>query len=299
MSTILLKRRGALGDVLLTTPIVQRLVKDEGRDVYVQTVRQDVYKNNPYVKGVLGWHEKMSPDTEVLDLELAYERKPKGHIIDAYSLKVFGDRATPHTPELFCTGIDYIQAKDALGEFFYHPYIVVHMGVGWENRTMPESFWHNLIAQLMISHKDKKLVFVGNNDDRQQQTENHLVDLRGLLHLIDLHGKLSIHALTEVVRNAKLFIGPDSGILHVAQTTPTPCVGIFTCAKAEYRVTSKRCVPVTPVGLDCYGCLHEVKPPVVYVGCPKNRNFACVNEFVTPKMVLEACYDALNLALPA
>ena len=52
---ILVKRRAAIGDVILTTGVVRELknrYKDDA-NIYVATDCLEVYKNNPHVRGVV------------------------------------------------------------------------------------------------------------------------------------------------------------------------------------------------------------------------------------------------------
>lgn len=293
MKRALVKRWNALGDVLLTTPIVKRF-HAEGYEVDVHTLFLDIFENNPYVRKAFTGLLKGRYYHKVVELNLAYEKNPKMHIIDAYSMTAFGDKNTEHKCELFfkdklSSGVD---RRIPLGDF-----IVVHMGVGWENRTFSKDFWEPILLKT-----DYDIVCVGGRGDLKPSPE-----FPGVL---DLVGHLSIHELAQVIARARLFIGPDSGPLHIAQTTSTPCIGLYTCAKAEYRVHGN-CHPIGPLSreedvikepfrsdknpaiLECYGCLHDEPPPVCYVGC-RRGDFICVKERITPEMVLKKVEEVLG-----
>lgn len=279
MKTILVKRRGALGDVLLTTPIVRRL-HEEGWKVFVQTVCPEVFKNSPYVEKVIPWNQAIVPQhfKKIVNLDLCYERTPKKHIIDAYSRKVFGDEGTPKMLGIYPTEEDRKFAVRCLRPYTAQVFspaqpllAVLHMATSWENRTWSTQNWMEVAKGL--SQDNFWIVSVGENQDRFYASDN----------TIDLVGdNLSIQELYSIIDLASVFIGSDSGILHIAQTTSTPCIGIYTCAKAEYRATTA--FPIVP-DLDCYGCLHDEVPPVTYCGC-RRGDFACLTD-VTPNKVID------------
>ena len=105
---ILVRRTGALGDVVLATPIVRRL-KRENPDVeiVVQTAYPDVFKGNPHVADVVLPSLKVPPEPiwRHVDLDLAYERRPRMHIVEAYMREAFGEDDEVHshvwTQEMF------------------------------------------------------------------------------------------------------------------------------------------------------------------------------------------------------
>lgn len=288
MSTILVKRKGALGDVLLTTPIVKRL-HNEGNTIDVRTDHPEVFLGNPYVWHAFSWGKDIRgiianaiKYERVIDLDLCYEKKPKMHIIDAYSLEAFGDTKTPHELQLFVTVGD----KDLSLGLKRHEYIVLHMGVSWENRTWDYDNWIDL-AGLLLTNFNKKLVVVGARNDRRPPVNTNI---------IDTVGQFDLHEVSFWIANACLFIGTDSSLLHIAQACGTPSVGLYTCAKAEYRSTGALAVvpkEFTGETLSCYGCLHEVSPPVTYVGC-KRGDFFCVKEGISPEMVIDRVKEILK-----
>lgn len=270
MKRALVKRWNALGDVILTTPIVKRL-HQKGYAVDVCTLMLDVFYHSPYARAYSGLMKAYPKYDKVVELNHAYELNPKIHIIDAYSLVAFGDTKTEHKCELFFKDPSLNLPILPKGEF-----IAVHMGIGWANRTFSEEFWTELALNLHLP-----LVFVGGRGDRHPKEDWEEFDLVNLL---------SIHGLAHAIAKAKLFIGPDSGPLHIAQTTNTPCIGLYTCAKAEYRMHGNM-HPIIP-DIDCYGCLHDEPPPVCYVGC-RRKDFKCL-DLITPDMVLRKVEELLN-----
>lgn len=253
-------RHGAIGDVLLTAPIIDRLSEDY-KHIDVVTRCGAVLELNPKIRNIIRpepGEPNLSVYDKVIDLNLAYEKNPKMHIIDAYSLVTFGDCETKHNVQLHQP---YAIKED---------YICIHMTQSWENRTWPLKSWEVLVKKLLEA--GERIVAIGSRDDFELPalTENKV-------------NKQKFWEMVETVAKAKMFIGMDSAPLHIAQAVGTHAVGIFTCAKTQFRATGS-ILSIVP-DIDCYGCLHECKPPVTYCGC-KRGDLKCL-DLITPEIVYE------------
>lgn len=266
---ILVRRIGALGDVILTTPIVRRLKRENpDADISVQTAYPDVFKNNPHVHSVFSptdLAEQITKFDHIIDLDMAYERMPNTHIIEAYMLNAFGDagRVNDLQQELFVADP---QRVDAMVK---RKFVAVHAAVaGWQNRTLPRKTW---IAVLAGIHAMKAIpILVGTDRDMIDELPKTRVIPR--MNLPDLAMQM------RVIASCKVFAGSDSALLHVAGATSTPIVGVFTCAKGQFRLPFRNeCVQVVPRGLDCLGCLHHRPPPVTTELCERG-DMACVQQ---------------------
>lgn len=269
----LIIRKGAFGDVLMATPIIKRL-SDSGYKVSFKTDCLEALTNNPHVHFVSSNNFNIHYFEKIIDLDLAYEKTPKMHVIDAYSLVAFGDTETEHKLYFYLSDSPENKLVPFFKDYLKDSYTVVHAGTGWENRTWGVKNWYSLVEKIK-----GKVVVIGSRSD------NHITGMDQ--RVLNLVGKLNWNETANIIKNAKLFIGPDSAPLHLAQALGTPSVGIFTCAKAEYRTTGA--LAVIP-DIECYGCLHEEKPPVTYCGC-KRGDFKCL-ALVTPNNVVEAALEA-------
>jgi ADP-heptose:LPS heptosyltransferase len=282
---ILVRRKGALGDVLLTTPIVRRLREVYGTQaiIDVATNSGSVYINNHSINNVLPGNASPQGYSKFIDLDFAYEKRPKQHIIESYIDVAFGDegRDFDKSTQLFpCEGdVNYVDSMLKQNKLNPFEFLVFHMGVTWKNRTWPREYWH--MALRKIAANGNKIVVIGMGSDFYIDNVN----------TYNFKNKFSIQQLSYLISQAKCFVGNDSGMLHVAGTTPTKIVGIFTSAKGEYRVPFREGeygynTEILKPQVDCYGCLHLEKPPVVYVGC-KRSDFICLKQ-ITPDMVARA-----------
>lgn len=285
---LVVKRRGALGDVVLTVPVVRHIKSlNPDADVIVATDCGVVYQNNPYVAGVIRTDDIPSNVDAIYDLDMAYEHKPKMHIIDAYSQKVFNHCKIDKKLELFPSDNDHAVVQNLIRDKKINPndMVLIHMAVTWKNRTWPISKWMEVVEQL--SQSGYSVVTVGSERDFRIGKPMHNVT--------EMQGQLSIQQIYALSSMARCFVASDSGLMHVAGCTDVPIVGIFTSANPEYRmpfrggILGNRFNPVTP-SINCRFCLHDEPPPVTYCGC-KRSDFACLTQ-ITPSAVVKAVHDS-------
>lgn len=119
------------------------------------------------------------------------------------------------------------------------------------------------------------VILVGGNDVKAmgEKIERSLSS-RNLLNLVD---KISLEQTAAVITSSKLFIGPDSGILHLACAVGTPVVGIFgpgNLLKWKPQGTQDR---IITLNFPCSPCTHfGYTIPRVCSGqhpCMKNIDF--------------------------
>lgn len=272
--------------MLLTTPILKELKKHyPGYKIWVETSCPEALSNHPEVDLVVtkGLEKKAS---KVIDLDMAYENKPFLHLVDAYSQKALGFNIEDKRPFLFSSSRDLkrvCKILKGLIDLTNEPYIVMHQAVSWENRTWPKSYWNVLVKSLL--DQGYKIVIVGRKKDFSFEEDKRAINLLS---------KLTLSQIRELIKHAKLFIGPDSALIHIAMTTSTPIVGLFTVADPKLRVTrEKNTIALTPTS-SCRFCLHQQKPPVTKVDCRFGSNH-CIQE-ITPEKVLQAATKALSLS---
>ena len=262
--TILVRRTGALGDVVLTTAIIRRLKRENpSEDIVVQTAYPDVFRGNPHVTGVVtpSLRTPPAPLWRVIDLDMAYERRPNMHIVEAYMREAFWEDDSVHahtwTQELFFD-------RKPLWSFQDRPPVAVHAAVaGWRNRTLPRETWIEVVTRLR--QEGMWPILVG--------TERDMLDTPATKCSVP-----DIHAQARMINSCACFVGSDSGLLHVAGATNTPIVGVFTCADPPLRMPVQRgnFDIVLPRGLDCIGCLHRQTAPTTVESCERG-DIACVS----------------------
>lgn len=292
--SILIIRAGAMGDVILVTPIIRLLHhKYNGLcKITVATRYPDIFTNNPYVFKIISMKQLKTLENNydvILNLDLCYEKNRFLHITSAYSFTVFGTQSSTISlqPELFLSKLDekIIQTfqKEIGG-----PYIVCHNRVDPTQpyRNVPIRDWEYLISELN-GQTGLKIVQIGERKfDAVLTNSNH--------DIIDARGKFTLQQLKGLIENAALFLGTDAGPLHVAACTQTPIISFFTIAHHEVRSPlrdSKNIfVPIIP-DVSCYGCLN-LFPFGTEWRCQRG-DFACSSKFDIKKAI-NACLSIIQ-----
>jgi heptosyltransferase III len=278
---ILVIRSGAMGDVLLATPIIRKLFKDRKGfcSIDVATRNKALFQNSPYVNKVIQPKELRDLQISyelILNLDLAQEKNKNVHITDAYNFMAFGSsevgqNSSDKQPELFSSENEITRIKE-WSEKFQDGYIICHNRVDESQpyRNVPLQDWTTLVNRI-AENTNLPIIQVGSSDMD--------VAISGNQKLIDCRDAFTLQELKEVIQRAKLFLGTDAGPLHVAACTNTPIISFFTIAHHEFRKPLRANSvfhPITP-NIDCYGCVKDY-PLVWGFDCARKDN-ACVNKF--------------------
>jgi ADP-heptose:LPS heptosyltransferase len=250
---ILVRRTGALGDVLETTAITARL-RTENPDavIDVQTSYPQIFAGNPHInntKFILADYDR------VIDLNGAFERTLRQlHPIDAYSEVAFGDRDTLH--ELHFT---WTPASGRLRQITGSRYVVLHAARSWPIRTLPASWWQGLIAHLDALRYT--VVLTGTRQDHD-----------GLTGAIDLRDLLTLQEQAGLIDGAHCFVCTESGPMILAQVTRAPIIPLLTMIPPEHILHwryGERPWRWHPVRADvpCVGCATEQPRETTYFDC--------------------------------
>ena len=104
-----------------------------------------------------------------------------------------------------------------------HSYIVLCIGSKLVEKDWGEDNWQRLVDGLLYCYP-YKLVFIGAASDRPRS------DLLGRVvpeRFVNLCGDLNVRISAAVLKGAVLYIGHDSGPMHLASAVQTPLVAIF------------------------------------------------------------------------
>lgn len=213
---IIVRRNAAWGDVLLTTPIIQRIKEERPLSpIYVQGQCGAVLSRNPNVAGC----GRAIPEGGLLiDLDMAYEKRQNVHIVDAYAdvLKsTTGIDGVKRIIKTYPAEHDYKAMRGHEGKY------AVHIGpTSWASKNWPIDHWNAVIEYL-----GDKAVLVG-----------HRTDIR-FDGCADLRGATTMLQLAALLANCKALITVDSLPLHIAQSVGCPVIGLFGITDPQYILT--------------------------------------------------------------
>lgn len=274
--SICVKRRAAIGDVIMTTGVVRELKRIYGNDanIIIATDALEVYKNNPRILGVIPYEEaSMAPFNVIYNLDDAYELNPKNHYVDSYFYRVFGHTNLDRSVELFPSDEDK-KNVDADLKDIGDRFVVFHMrNWHWQAKNISLDVWFDVLAKIFTERTDFKVVCVGGATD-------HFVD-----HplLVDARDRYNIQELKYLMDHARCFAGVDSAPLQCAAASSTHIIPLLTHLKPE-RIVPHRRMDInwnaTPIQTqeDCAGCNDDQQIPIRQIVCRKG-NTPCTNNF--------------------
>lgn len=264
--TILLRRQGALGDVILTTGIVRELHnKYNGQcQIDIATDFGDVFENNPYVHCI--HHTSQIPDVDyniVINLDDTYETSPNVSFIDNYNFRTFGDITKNGEMELYCDDEVIAEVDRLIEDIIKTDFVCIHMrNWHWAMKNIDVAVWLGVIDKVLATNSTTKIVCVGGPTDFYPQGHPRIVDARGL----------SIQALSYLLDHARCFVGIDSAPFHVAGTSQTHIVAMLSHMYPEKVLPVREgkqghnCT-VVQAKVPCLGCHSRQQRPVRQIVC--------------------------------
>ena len=163
--------------------------------------------------------------------------------------------------------------------------ILIHPGPSWTVKEWPFESWAKLVAELRAR---------GFTSIAQMGVGRYMnfgqVDVGAIPGTVSLVDELTVEDCIAVIGRARLFIGIDSGLLHIAASTRTPSVGLWglTSPQNFYAADFRKYFVVSDV--PCQGCYHR-RPRVDWVtGCPED--IKCMKTLPV-EQVLTACQAQL------
>ena len=182
-------------------------------------------------------------------------------------------------------GIRKILNRKNMGE---GPFIVIHTGPSDPIREWPHEKWTELVELL---HKNGYADIVQIGVSRHASFGKIAVDqLHGTVSLLD---ELTLEETLGVISLARLYIGIDSGPLHLAAMARIPAVGIFGAITPQLRFSKDYCSHFVVSRLECQGCGHYPTPTHYSKDCP--FHIRCMKE-IGVEEVLQACLEKLKLS---
>jgi ADP-heptose:LPS heptosyltransferase len=169
--------------------------------------------------------------------------------------------------------------------------VVAHVSAGNPFRRWPEPAFVDLVTGLAIASPRRRIVLSSGPSDRKA-ADRIAAAARARLgasadRVVDF-GEFDLAELRALVGRARLFVGGDTGPLHVAATTATPIVGLYgptlSARSAPWRDPAAPTESVELAGLACRPCDQRVCEP---------GDFRCLTT-LKPNEVLSAAERALR-----
>lgn len=285
---VLFVRQGAMGDILCTFPAALLLKERHRGAAFIYSCRPE-FARLPVLAGltkhVTSHH--VAPRSRwrflfaaLYHFEYADEKaaSPSANVIAEFcrqhGLPVTEAHPPLHLDANLLTRVRaLLAAKGVAG-----PFVAIHAGPSWAVREWPREHWSELIKELK-ARGSVSVVQLGNGQHVQMQQSN-LETIPGAVSLV---GELSLEESFAVIALAHLFVGIDSGLLHVAACLRTRAVGIFGPTSPQFRFSASSSCSFLVSPVECQGCHHRVPRLHWMSGCP--HDIRCMKTISTQSAV--------------
>lgn len=239
---VIVHRTGAMGDVIMAEPLMERLHND-GYRVILDCLPQyyNLFEKHYYPIEYAPHLKEDISNYRVINLDMAYEVEPRKLVLESYYKAAGITEYTLRNPML-----NFQYANETP---LFDNYIVVHM----DDTAMPHRNLHHpempglwAVLSEVIKNAGYNVIQVGGG----QTLSKHIVRVNTPM----------ISTLAYIIAGAKYFIGIDSGPSQIAMACGVRSVVFFGSVDSQYRyydrsnmtVLQKHC----PIGMD--GCYHKL-----------------------------------------
>jgi heptosyltransferase-3 len=171
---------------------------------------------------------RILPSQQRLVLKKPKDPTEKIHKIIHYAKLVGYDKThKAYDPILFSSKKDKSKITHLLGNGAA-PHIVLSPAANWRGKQWRAENFAKLINDLKAdpSFKDAKFILLG--APNEMEVINEVIDnISSTKNIFNLAGELTLTEITACLEYADLFIGNDSGLMHMAAAVKCPTIGLF------------------------------------------------------------------------
>lgn len=260
---VVVRRTGGPGDVFLTTPIVKALKEEDPKRVITFLTKcKDVMSTCQYVDAVSTDCWTPLPCDRFIDLEHTYEKDFTMHIVDWYA-KVANVKINSRLGIPSISRDDFAKVSKLLmaNGLYSDRYAVIGAGDAWPGKKWATENYAVISKRLMES--GWKVVTCGVSRDGFEIPCD-----------ADFVNALSLPQTLGVISKAKLFVGHEGTLGHLAQSSRIPTILLYGCTTPELtNETDDLLHPVVTKAV-CRGCRHRGMFSGNGIQCP--RGYECM-----------------------
>ena len=231
-----------LGDLICATPAIKKISEAYESKITVLSKMPEVFKNNPHVEKS---YKSSSVDMEYFEehylmhnsfynMGKKNERgvEYKHNRIDIRQMHAInlGFTLLPHEMDCF-----YEPTEPCKHIIENKRYVVIHPVTTWESRTWAAENWMRLTKEL--NERGIFVVSIGKDSSETGffNVEKPVFNFE-IEHGINLMNKTSISDCWHIISGAACFVTMDSGLLHLAATTPAPIIQLGSSINPYFRI---------------------------------------------------------------
>ena len=296
---VVFSRRTGMGDIICTIPAARELMKRHPGATFIYNCHPD-FAAVPRLAGVA---DRVTTHADVGGLSrwdkiflggfyhFAHGDDVPGQAAQepmvAEFCRQFGVTVTDEHPQFLAPDAarEKVAALLAKKNLAADNLILIHPGPSWTVKEWPREHWAKLVSELR-AHGFGNIAQVG-SARYLGLAQVKLTEVPGVVSLVD---ELSIEECVAAFARAKLFVGMDSGLLHLAAATRTPSVGVWGPTDPRLFYAEKFRAGFLTARVDCAGCEHEKPRRHWFTNCP--HDMKCMKA-IAPAEVLSACLNFL------
>ncbi|MCS6802615.1 MAG: glycosyltransferase family 9 protein [Chloroflexota bacterium] len=188
-----------------------------------------------------------------------------------------GADPTPSRPQIVLSESDRAAAARALAPLAGRRFVAFHLGAGFASKCLPVEHFAKVAGKL---GRERAVVVIGGADERPLVEQFRRL---APVPVLDLVGRLSLKETAALLERADLFVGNDSGPMHLAAAVGRPIVTFFGPSEPHkyrpYGVVQR----LLEIDLPCRPCDH--------VHCV-HEEFFCMTR-IAPSEIVEAAEELL------
>lgn len=174
---------------------------------------------------------------------------------DLAALKPLGLHASETFPRLWLTGEDGARADqllDRLGIRRDRPIIIIQPGARYWFKAWPHERFAELADRLASDYGCQVLIGGSREDEALARQIQEAAKSRP----ISMAGQATLKEFAAIAKRAALFVGNDSGAMHIAAAVGTPMVVLFGPSNPDEWGPRGGPAEIIYKGLDCRACFH-------------------------------------------
>lgn len=160
-------------------------------------------------------------------------------------------------------------------------YAVIHAGARFEGRRWNTDGFSDVIRFLISQKYVSKIYLIGSNEDRK--INQQIIQKADLENISDVSGEMSLLQTKQLIENACLFIGNDSGPMHIAAISGIPTIGLLGPNLPDIS---------GPMGLNSITIFHQLSCS----GCNQRNcisSYRCIN-LITKEEIINTCKEIIE-----
>jgi len=322
-TSILIIRLSAIGDVILTTPLVRQLRKKYPHakiDFFIKPAYRSILAENPYLTAIHSEAQTLKPEYDfIIDLQnnlrsakickgrsarvFRYQKRNwKKFLLVHFKWNIV--RENVPVPERYLDAVGELNLEDdGLGcDYFIaeedrkfaknkipqgRKTLALCFGAKHFTKQYPPARYAEVLNKLFAAQAAQVLLLGGKEDAALAKEIS--ANVADKTHLLDFSGTCSLGETAALLAQSDAVLTNDTGLMHMASAFGKKMVVIFGSSVREFGFAPYR----TPhdilemAELRCRPCSHIGKSK-----CPK-QHFQCMN-LISPERVVRAVQEALS-----